>query len=117
MAKGGGFPGMGGGNMQQLAKQAQKMQLQMAKVQEEMDAREFEASSGGGMVTAKVNGKKEVLSITINPQAIDPEDAEILQDMILAAINEALKNASETMEREMGKLTGGMNLGGFGGLF
>ena len=109
----GGFPGMGmGGNMQQLARQAQKLQQQMTKVQEELDAREFEASAGGGVVTARVNGKKELLSLTIKPEAVDPEDVEMLQDTILAAVNEAMREVSETCEREMGKLTGGMSIPG-----
>ncbi len=110
--RGGGFPGMGGGNMQQLARQAQKLQEQMEKVQQELDEREFEASSGGGMVNVKVNGKKEVLDIQINPEAVDPDDVEMLQDIVLAAVNEALREAADTVEREMGKLTGGL-----GGLF
>ena len=109
----GGFPGMGmGGNMQQLARQAQKLQQQMTKVQEELDAREYEATSGGGMVTAKVSGKKELLELTIKPEAVDPDDVEMLQDMVMAAVNEALRTATETADREMGKLIGGMNLGG-----
>ena len=106
---------MGGGNMQQLARQAQKLQQQMTKVQEEIEAREFEATAGGGMCTAKVNGKRELLSISIKPEAVDPEDVEMLEDLVVAAVNEALKNAADTMEREMGKMTGGM--GGLGGLF
>ncbi|HIS03545.1 MAG TPA: YbaB/EbfC family nucleoid-associated protein [Candidatus Pullichristensenella avicola] len=109
----GGFPGMmGGANMQQLARQAQKLQQQMTKMQEELDAREFEATSGGGMVTAKVNGKREVLSISIKPEAVDPDDVEMLEDMVMAAVNEALRSAAETVEREMGKLTGGMGMPG-----
>ena len=109
----GGFPGMmGGGNMQQLARQAQKLQQQMTKVQEELEQREYEASAGGGMVSVKVSGKKEVLSIEIKPEAVDPDDVEMLQDMVLAAVNEALRTANDTMEREMGKLTGGLNMPG-----
>lgn len=109
----GGFPRMGmGGNMQQLAMQAQRLQQQMAKVQEDLEAREYEATSGGGMVTAKVSGKKELLSLSIKPEAVDPDDVEMLEDMIMAAINEALRTATETSDREMSKLTGGMNLGG-----
>ena len=108
----GGFPGMGGGNMQQLARQAQKLQQQMAKMEEELQAREYEATSGGGMVIAKVSGKKELIELTIKPEAVDPDDVEMLQDMVMAAVNEALRDAAETTEREMGKLTGGMNLGG-----
>ncbi len=109
----GGFPGMmGGANMQQLARQAQKLQQQMTKMQEELDAREFEATSGGGMVTAKVNGKRELLAISIKPEAVDPDDVEMLEDMVMAAVNEALRTAAETVEREMGKLTGGMGMPG-----
>ena len=109
----GGVPGMmGGANMQQLARQAQKLQQQMTKMQEELDEREFEAASGGGMVTAKVNGKRELLSISIKPEAVDPEDVEMLEDLVMAAVNEALRTAAETVEREMGKLTGGMNMPG-----
>ena len=108
----GGFPGMGGGNMQQLARQAQKLQQQMTKMQEEIEAREFEASAGGGVVTVKVNGKKELLALQIKPEAVDPDDVEMLQDMVMAAVNEGLRIASETMEKEMGKLTGGMNIPG-----
>ncbi|HIR07540.1 MAG TPA: YbaB/EbfC family nucleoid-associated protein [Candidatus Pullichristensenella stercoripullorum] len=109
----GGFPGMmGGANMQQLARQAQKLQQQMTKMQEELDAREFEATSGGGMVTAKVNGKRELLALTIKPEAVDPDDVEMLEDMVMAAVNEALRTAADTVEREMGKLTGGMGMPG-----
>ena len=109
----GGFPGMGmGGNMQQLARQAQKLQQQMTKMQEELEEREYEATSGGGVVTSRVNGKKELVALTIKPEAVDPDDVEMLQDTVMAAINEALRTATETSEREMGKLTGGMNLGG-----
>ena len=103
---------MGGANMQQLARQAQKLQQQMTKMQEELDEREFEAASGVGMVTAKVNGKRELLSISIKPEAVDPEDVEMLEDLVMAAVNEALRTAAETVEREMGKLTGGMNMPG-----
>ena len=109
----GGFPGMGmGGNMQQLARQAQKLQQQMTKMQEELEEREYEATAGGGVVTAKVNGKKELVALTIKPEAVDPDDVEMLQDTVMAAINEALRTATETSEREMSKLTSGMNLGG-----
>ena len=103
---------MGGGNMQQLARQAQKLQQQMAKMQEEIEAREFEATAGGGMATAKVNGKKELLSIEIKPEAVDPDDVEMLQDLIVAAVNEALRQAGDAMEQGMGRMTGGMNLPG-----
>lgn len=98
--------------MQQMLKQAQKMQEKLAKVQEELEAREYEASAGGGMVTVKANGKKEILALTIRPEAVDPEDVEMLQDMVMAAVNEALRAATETTEREMSKLTGGLNMPG-----
>ena len=106
----GGFPGMPGGNMQQMLKQAQKMQEKLAKVQEELEAREYEASAGGGMVTVKANGKKEILALTIQPEAVDPEDVEMLQDMVMAAVNEVLRQVEETSSQEMAKLTGGLNL-------
>ena len=94
----GGFPGMGmGGTMQQLARQAQKLQQQMAKKQEEIEAREFEATAGGGMATAKVNGKKELISLTIKHEAVDPDDVEMLQDLVVAAVNEALRAAGDAM--------------------
>lgn len=109
MAKG-GFPGMGG-NMQQLMKQAQKMQQDMAKLQEELGQREFEASVGGGMVKAVVSGKKELVSIKISPECVDPEDIDMLEDLVISAVNEALRTAEETVSSEMSKLTGGMNLG------
>ncbi len=108
----GGFPGMGGPNMQQLMRQAQKMQQQMVDIQEQLDAREYEASAGGGMVTVKVSGKREVLSLTIDPQAVDPEDVDMLQDMVMAAVNEALRKGEETRETEMSKVQGAAGLGG-----
>ena len=112
MAKHGGFPMGGMGNMQQLMKQAQRMQENMQKKQAELNAQEFSASSGGGMVKVTVNGAREVLSVEIDPQCVDPDDVEMLQDMVMAAVNEALRMAGEATEREMSKLTGGMNLGG-----
>ena len=113
MAKRGGYHmGMGmGGNMQQLMKQAQRMQENMQKKQEELNATEYSAAAGGGMVKATVNGAKEVLSISIDPECVDPEDVEMLEDMVLSAVNAALKEAGAAMESEMGKLTGGLNLG------
>lgn len=110
MAKG-GFPGMGGMNMQQLMKQAQQMQQNMTKMQEELSQREFVASSGGGAVKATATGGKLLKSVEIDPGCVDPDDVEMLQDMILAAVNEALRAADETVSAEMGKLTGGANLG------
>ncbi len=112
MAKHGGFPGMGMGNMQQLAMKAQKLQQQMTEKQAELEERVYEASAGGGMVTATVNGKKQLTALSIKPEAVDPEDVEMLQDMILAAVNEAVKQAEETTEAEMGKLTGGLGIPG-----
>lgn len=109
MAK--GYPGMGGGNMQQLMRQAQKMQQDMARMQEELSARSYTSSSGGGMVTAVVTGDKKLQSLSIKPECVDPDDVEMLQDLVVAAVNAALTEAVETTEREMGKLTGGMNLG------
>ena len=103
---------MGGGNMQQLARQAQKLQQQMAKMQEELDAREYEAAAGGGVVTAKVNGKKELVGLTIKPEAVDPDDVDMLQDMIVAAVNEAIRQADEATEKELGSLTGGLSMPG-----
>jgi DNA-binding YbaB/EbfC family protein len=110
MAKG-RFPGMPG-NMNNMLKQVQKMQKQMEEMQSELEQREVEASSGGGAVTIKVNGKKEVLDVVIKPEVVDPDDIEMLQDLILAATNEALRKAEEMMAREMGKITGGMNIPG-----
>ena len=97
--------------MQQLMRQAQKMQQDMLRKQEELQSREFTFTSGGGMVTATVTGAKELTNLTISPDCVDPDDVEMLQDLVLAAVNGALHEALETTEREMGKLTGGMNLG------
>ena len=113
MARGGGFPGMmGGGQMQNLARQAQKLQQQIAQKQEELDNLTYEASAGGGIVSAKVSGKKELVELLIKPEAIDPDDVEMLQDVIIAAVNEAIRMCNETSEREMGKLTGGIGMPG-----
>ena len=107
---GGGFGG--GGQMQQLMRQAQKLQDQMTKAQEEFDSREFSAQAGGGMVSVVVTGNRELKSLEIKPECVDPEDVEMLQDMILAAVNEALHIAEETRENEMSRLAPGM-----GGMF
>jgi DNA-binding YbaB/EbfC family protein len=107
----GGFPGMGG-NMNNMMRQMQKMQKKMEELQAELEAREVEASAGGGAVKVTCNGKKEVLNIVIDESVVDPEDVEMLQDLILAAVNEALRNAEEMVNREMGKLTGGLNIPG-----
>lgn len=106
----GGFPGMG--NMNNLMKQAKKMQEQMVKVQEELEEKTVEASAGGGVVTVIANGKKEIVEITIDPSVIDPDDVEMLQDLIMAAANEALRMSEEMMQNEMGKITGGMGIPG-----
>ena len=111
MAKGGGFPGMGGANMQQLMRQAQKMQADMQRSQEELQAKEFTADAGGGMVSATVSGSRELKSLMINPACVDPDDVEMLQDLVCAAVNEAMRKASEETERVMGRITGGMNFG------
>lgn len=112
MAKGGYRGPMGGGMNMNMIKQAQKMQQDMLKMQEEMEAKEYEATSGGGMVTARVNGKHELVSLTINPEAVDPDDVEMLQDMVVAAVNEAMRKAEAEASQSMAKLTGGLNLGG-----
>lgn len=106
------FGGFGGPNMQQLMRQAQKMQEQMQKTQEDLDEKVYEASAGGGMVTCKVSGKRELLELTIKPEAVDPDDVDMLQDLVIAAVNEALREAGDTMEREMGKFTGGIGMPG-----
>ena len=108
----GGFPGIPGGNMQQLMRQAQKMQQQMMKAQEDLDAREYEIAVGGGVVGVKINGKKEILSIDIKPEIVDPEDIETLQDTLVAAVNQAIKKVEETNSAEMQKITGDINVPG-----
>lgn len=112
MARRGGFP-VGGmpGNMNNLMKQAQRMQRQMEEGQKELETKEFTASAGGGAVQVTVNGKKEMISIKLQEEIVDPEDIETLQDSILAAVNEALRQAEEANSELMGKMTGG--LGGF----
>lgn len=97
-------------NMGNLLKQAQQFQTKMAKLQEELAGRTVEASSGGGMVTVVANGKQEILSITIDPEVVDRDDTEMLQDLILAAVNDALTRAKSMVNEEMGKLTHGLNL-------
>jgi len=102
--------------MGNLLKQAQQLQTKMAKLQEELEERTVEASSGGGMVTVVVNGRQEILSISIEPEVIDPDDQEMLQDLIMAAINDGLAKAKQMVSEEMGKLTGGLNLPNIPGL-
>ncbi|MEG1003674.1 YbaB/EbfC family nucleoid-associated protein [Clostridium sp.] len=110
MAKG-GFPG-GMGGMNNLMKQAQKMQKQMEQMQQELEEKEFIASVGGGAVTVTVNGKKDVLAINIKPEVVDEDDVEMLEDLVLSAVNEALRKAEEETASKMGKVTGGMNIPG-----
>ena len=112
MAKGGFRGGMGGGMNMNMMKQAQKMQQDMLKMQEEMESKEYEATVGGGVVKAVVNGKHEVLSISIAPEAVDPDDVEMLQDMIVGAVNEAMRKADTEASQNLSRLTGGLNLGG-----
>ena len=113
MAKGFGRPGMGGmggGINMNMIKQAQKMQENMQKMQAEMEAKEYTAQAGGGVVSATVTGKRELVSLTIDPEAVDPEDVEMLQDMIVAAVNEAIRSAETDMADNMRQITGGLNL-------
>ncbi len=108
MAK--GFSGMPG-NMNNLMKQAQKMQKQIEQLQEELESRTYDITSGGGAIKLTITGKKQIQSLTINPDVIDPEDAEMLQDLIIAAVNEAVRMVEETSNAEMGKITGGIGMG------
>ena len=106
--------GMGGGpqNMNAMIKQAQKMQEDMAALQEELDAREYDISAGGGVVGVKINGKKEILSINIEPEIVDPDDIETLSDILVAAVNEAIKRVEDTNSAEMSKITGNIGMPG-----
>ena len=104
-------------NMGNILKQAQQFQARMAKLQEELGEKTVEASAGGGMVTVVVNGRQELVSITIDPEVVDPQDTEMLQDLILAAVNEGLTRAKEMVNEEMGKLTKSLNLPNIPGLF
>ena len=108
--------GMGGGpqNMNAMLRQAQKMQEDMAALQEDLDAREYDISAGGGVVEVKINGKKEILSINIEPEIVDPDDIETLSDILVAAVNEAIKRVDDTNNAEMSKITGSV---GFPGMF
>lgn len=113
MAKG-GFPrGMGGGaNMNQMIKQAQKMQEQMLKMQEEMEAKTYEAAAGGGAVKVVIDGKRELLEVAIAPEVVDPDDVEMLQDLIVAAVNEGLRKVESDSTAQLGSITGGLNIPG-----
>lgn len=116
MAKRGGFPGGGmPGNMANLMKQAQKMQRQMEENQKELEEKEFSAKAGGGAVEITVSGKKEIKKVKLDPEVVDPDDVEMLEDLIMAATNEALRKVDEESSSAMSKLTGGM--GGLGGGF
>ena len=107
------FRGMPGGmNQAAMMKQAQKMQQEMLRMQEEMESKTWSATAGGGMVTATVNGKHEVVALEIKPDAVDPDDVEMLQDMVIAAVNEAMRTADAEAAQNMSRLTGGLNLGG-----
>ena len=112
MAKG-GFRGMPGGmNQAAMIRQAQKMQQDMIRMQQEQEAKTFTAKAGGGVVSATVNGKHELVGLEINPEAVDPDDVEMLQDMVIAAVNEAMRAADNEAANNMCRLTGGLNLGG-----
>ncbi len=106
------LPNNGGGNMNQMLKQAQKMQEDMANLQADLEQREFTATSGGGLVEVTVDGKHLIKSIKINPDAVDPDDSEMLEDLVTVAVNEAISNAIKTSEEEMSAITGGLNLPG-----
>lgn len=113
MAKRGGFPGGGmPGNMNNLMKQAQKMQRQMEESQKDLETKEFVAKAGGGAVEVTVTGNKEVTKVKLDKEAVDPEDSEMLEDLIMAAVNEALRMAEEANAEVMSKMTGGLGLGG-----
>lgn len=115
MAKRGGFPGAMPGNMNNLMKQAQKMQKQMEEAQKEMEDKEVTASAGGGAVEVTVSGKKEITKIKLSEEVVDPEDIEMLEDLIMAAANEAFRQLDEISSESMSKITGGLG-GGLGGL-
>lgn len=112
-----GYGGGGAGNLQQLARQAQTMQDQMEAATEELNAKEYTASSGGGMVNVTITGALEIKKMEISPDVVDPDDIEMLQDLVTAAVNEAIRNANADKEETMNSISGGMNLGGLGGLF
>ena len=106
--------GVGGGpsNMQSMLKQAQKMQEDMEALQAQLDEREYEINAGGGVVTVKINGKKEILSIDLKPEIVDPDDIETLSDVLIAAVNEAIKKVEDTNQSELSKITGNINMPG-----
>ena len=106
------IPNSGGGNMNAMLKQAQKMQEDMAALQEDLENREYTGISGGGLITATVDGKHLIKAIKINPDAVDPDDSEMLEDLVTVAVNEAISKAIKTAEEEMGAITGGLNMPG-----
>ncbi|MBP5384275.1 MAG: YbaB/EbfC family nucleoid-associated protein [Lachnospiraceae bacterium] len=110
MAKRGGFPGGMPGNMNNLMKQAQRMQRQMEESQKELETKEFSATAGGGAVEVTVSGNKEVKKVTLSPDVVDPDDIEMLQDLIVAAVNEAFRKVEEETQNTMSRFTGGMGL-------
>ena len=114
MAKRGGFPGGMPGNMNNLMKQAQRMQRQMEETTKELEEKEYSASAGGGAVTVTVSGKKEVLSVKLAEEVVDPDDIEMLEDLIAAAVNSAVAAVDKDSDEEMAKMTGGMNIPGLG---
>ncbi len=110
MGKGRG--GFGGANMNNMMRQMQKIQRKMEETQEKVNETEMEANSGGGAVTVKINGKREILSVKIDPEIVDPEDVEMLEDLVMVAVNDAIKQAGQLQENEMGRITGGLNIPG-----
>ena len=112
MAKRGGFPGGMPGNMNNLMKQAQRMQKQMEEQQKELEEKEFTAAAGGGAVEVTISGKKEVTKVKLQPEVVDPDDIEMLEDLVLTAVNEAVRKSQEMVSEEMAKITGGFNIPG-----
>lgn len=109
-----GMGGFGGGMNMNMMKQVQKMQQDMMKMQQELETKTYTAAAGGGVVSATVTGKRELKEVVIDPEAVDPEDVEMLQDLVVSAVNEALRQAGDAMEKGMANVTGGLNLGAFG---
>ena len=107
-------PGMGGGNMQKQLQQMQAMQKQMEQVQAELEEKEITTTAGGGAVSVTANGKREIVNLTLDKDVVDPDDVEMLQDLVIAAVNEAMRQVEEMSNEEMGKVTGGLNIPGLG---
>jgi len=107
-----GYGGGGMGNMQQMLRQAQKMQEAMAEKQAELEEKEYTTTAGGGVVEVTINGKKEITSLNLKPEIVDPDDVEMLQDLVMAAVNEAIRTVEDTSAAEMNKITGSMNMPG-----